>query len=99
MKAAQFIVLFFLLLSLEGFSQEFSVHFQVEKQSMSTPMSEIEDAFFLTYYYTKPLNVQFDGTVLNMYYENGATFRKINVSEINREETYEDGKLIMHTIQ
>jgi len=82
-----------------GFSQtKISVDFRVEKQAMSTPMSFLEDMFFVHYYETKPVNVEFNGSLLNMHYDNGATYVKKNVTEVNRNNEYEDDNLVLETI-
>ncbi|HKM92314.1 MAG TPA: hypothetical protein VJY41_01545 [Prolixibacteraceae bacterium] len=87
------------ILSVNAFSQN-SVSFslKVEKQAMSTPMTPVDEIFFMSYYYTKPMNVDFNGATLKMYYDNGATFAKKEVTEVNREEEFEDGKLAIETI-
>jgi len=65
---------------------------------MSTPMTELEDIIFTNYYFSRPVNVKFDGSLLNMYFDNGETFIKKNVTEVNRDAEYEDGNLILETI-
>jgi hypothetical protein len=91
-------ILSFILCSV-GFSQtKISVDFRVEKQAMSTPMSVLEDMFFVHYYDTKPVNVEFNGSLLNMYYDNGATFVKKNVTEVGRNAEYEGNNLTLETI-
>jgi hypothetical protein len=82
-----------------GFSQtKLPVVFRVEKQAMSTPMSSLEEMFFMNYYYSKPVNVKFDGALLSMYFDNGATYAKKNVTEVNRSSEFEDNNLVMETI-
>jgi len=99
MKTIKLIALFTFLFCLNGFSQaKLPVAFRVDKQSMSTPMSSVEDMFFSNYYYSKPVNIKFDGSVLNMYYDNGASFNKKNVTEVNRNAEYEDNNLRLETI-
>ncbi len=49
------------------------VEFRVEKQALSTPMTDIDEVFFSNYFLTKPVNVKFDGTVLNLFFDNGST--------------------------
>lgn len=99
MRTINLIAFFTFLFCLAGFSQtELPVKFRVEKQSMSTPMSSLEEMFFGNSYYSKPINVKFDGSVLNMYYDNGSTFAKKNVTEVNRNAEYEDGALTLETI-
>jgi hypothetical protein len=99
LRTIKLIVLFTLCFCLRGFSQtKLPVEFRVEKQAMSTPMSTLEDMFFINYYYAKPVNIKFNGSVLNMYYDNGATIAKKNVTEVNRDAEYEDNNLVLETI-
>lgn len=44
------------------------------------------------------MNVDFNGATLKMYYDNGAVFAKKEVTEVNRDEEFEDGKLSIETI-
>jgi hypothetical protein len=98
-RTIKLIALFILVFSLKGISQtKFPVEFRVEKQAMSTPMGLLEDMFFINYYYTKPVNIKFNGSILNMYYDNGGTFVKKNVTEVNRNTEYENNKLAIETI-
>lgn len=94
------LLILILSLSLNGFAQlNLPVKYRVEKQSMSTPMSPIEDIFFLGSYYTKPINIDFDGNILLMKYDNGGVFTEKNVTEINRElESDDDENIILETI-
>ena len=88
-----------LILSLNAFSQSNrSISLRVEKQAMSTPMTPVDEIFFMSYYYTKPMTVDFNGETLKMYYDNGAIFAKKEVTEVNRDEEFEDGKIAMETI-
>lgn len=88
-----------IFVSLESYSQlNPPVEFRVEKQSMSTPMSPIEDIFFLSSYYTKPVTIAFDGYLLDMHYDNGQSFLKTEVTEVNRDLEYDDNNLILETI-
>jgi len=77
---------------------KFPIEFRADKQAMSTPMSPLEDVLFVNYYYAKPVNIKFNGIVLNMYYDNGATFYKENVTEVNRNKEFDGDKLISETI-
>jgi len=72
--------------------------YRVEKQAMSTPMSLLEDMFFTHYYDTKPVNINFNGSLLNLYYDNGTSFVKKNVTEVNRNAEYENNALTIETI-
>lgn len=100
MKAIKLFILFTVFSCLTGFSQtKLPVKFRIEKQAMSTPMSSLEDIFFASYYISKPLNIRFDGSLLDMYYDNGAAFVKKNVTEVNRNTEYEDDNLVLETIR
>jgi hypothetical protein len=99
MRTIILIAFFTFLFCLSGFSQaKMPIKFRVEKQSMSTPMSSLEEMFLGNSYYTKPVNIKFDGSILNMYYDNGATFAKKNVTEVKRNAEYEDGAVILERI-
>ena len=98
MKKVELIVVLIVVFCLNAVSQEiFPIDYRVEKQSMSTPMSPVEDIFFNSSYYTKPVNVKFDGKLLHMYYDNGGTFVKKNLSKVTQDAEYEDNSLIMET--
>jgi hypothetical protein len=100
MKTIKLISLFILLFSLSGFAQtNVSVKIRVEKQAMSTPMTPLYDMFFMNFYHTRPVNIEFDGNLLNMYYDNGSTFTKKNVTEVAREVEVYDDKLEYETIR
>lgn len=82
-----------------GFSQtKLPIAFRVEKQAMSTPMTPVEEMFFAHYYITKPVNVKFDGSLLSMYFDNGASFVKKNVTEVDRNAEYENDAITLETI-
>jgi hypothetical protein len=99
MKTIYFIVVFTFVFYTLGFSQtKFPISFKVDKQSMSTPMSSLEDMFFANSYDIKPVNIKFDGSLLNMYYDNGATFVKKNVTEVSRDMEYDDDNLAIETM-
>jgi len=99
MKTLKLTILIILYFCLNGFSQvKLPVEFRVEKQSMSTPMSTLDDMFFMNYYYAKPVNIKFDGSILSMYYDNGATFIKKNVAEVKHIPEYENNSLVSETI-
>jgi hypothetical protein len=96
MKAIQIIAILTLLFSLNGFSQNISI--RVEKQAMSTPMTTLDEIFFMNYYYAKPMNIKFNGVLLNMHYDNGQTFAKKTVTEVDRQKEFENDQLVMETI-
>lgn len=82
-----------------GFAQtKFPISFRVEKQAMSTPMSPVEDMFFIRYYDTKPVTLKFDGSHLNMYYDNGTAFKKYNLTEVKRNKELENNVVTTETI-
>jgi hypothetical protein len=99
MRTIKLIVLFILIFCLNGFSQTNApIEFRVEKQAMSTPMSLLEDMFFINYYIAKPVNVKFDGSLLSMYFDNGASFTKKSLTEVDRSAEYENNSLSLETI-
>jgi len=99
MKTLILIALFTLFFCSVGFSQtKFPVEFKVEKQSMSTPMTPMEEVIFTNFYFSRPVNIKFDGAFLNMCFDNGETFVKKNVTEVNRDKQYEDDVLMQETI-
>lgn len=61
---------------------------------MSTPMTTLDEIFFDSPYSTKPLNIQFDGTNINMYYDNGKTHTNLNVTKVDNDAEYENGILL-----
>jgi hypothetical protein len=93
MKRVKIIMLAVILLGTFQFAQaKFPIEFRVEKQAMSTPMSPMEDMFFSYYYFIKPVNISFNGNQLNMYYDNGTTFVKKEVTEVGHETEYDGNK-------
>jgi len=95
MRALTLIIIFVAILGFGVFSQaKLPIEIRVDKQSMSTPMSSLEEAFFMNSYYTKPVTIKFDGNVLNMYYDNGATYARKILTEVNKKEEKEDDALI-----
>ncbi|HNW51449.1 MAG TPA: hypothetical protein PKH79_10225 [Prolixibacteraceae bacterium] len=69
------------------------VEIRVEKQSMSTPMSLLDDVFFSNYYYSRPVNIRFDGSLLNLYYDNGTRMMSKNLTEVDRHNELDGDKL------
>jgi hypothetical protein len=99
MKTLKLTTIFTLLFVSLGFAQtKFSVEFKVERQSMSTPMSPLDEVIFSNFYLAKPVNIKFDGSNLNMYFENGTALLKTNVTEVDREADYDDDNLIQEKI-
>jgi len=99
MRTIIFIAFFTLAFCSTGFSQtKLPVEFKVEKQSMCTPMSLLEDVLFTNYYVTRPVKVKFDGSLLNICYDNGATVVKKSVTEVKHNTEYEDQTLAQETI-
>lgn len=74
---------------------KFPVEFRVEKQSMSTPMTDLDDIVFVRPYFTRPVNIKFDGTHLNMFYDNNETFTKKNLTQVDHEMEYENSVLAL----
>ena len=98
MRTIKLIILLTLFFCLNAFSQaKLPLQFRVEKQSMSTPMTTLDDMFFMNYYYAKPINIKFDGSILNMVYDNGATFIKKNVVEVKHSTEHENNTLVSET--
>lgn len=88
--------LFFITLHTVGFSQKaLPIQFRVEKQSMSTPMSEMEDIFFNSPFFTKPVNLKFDGHLLHMQYDNHACMIKEEVTKVESNADFDDDELII----
>lgn len=99
MKTLKLFTLLIIISSINGFAQEmFPVNYRVEKQSMSTPMTSFEEMFFGRSYYTKPVNVNFDGEQLKMAYDNGATFINKNVTKVDNTADIYDGELVLETL-
>lgn len=98
MKRLTLVVLFIAVLSLQGFSQiKFPIEYRVEKQAMSTPMSLLEDVVFVHPYFTRPLNIQFDGSVLNMKYDNGEAFVNKNLTEVKKLTELDEDAIMFET--
>ncbi|MCF8359705.1 MAG: hypothetical protein K9H26_13165 [Prolixibacteraceae bacterium] len=86
MKILKLTLLLTVIFSLNSMAQNiFPVKFRVEKQSMSTPMTPLYDAFFMHSYSARPVNIEFDGESLNMYYDNHVSFLKQEVTPVNKE--------------
>jgi hypothetical protein len=99
MRTIIFIAILILVFCSTAFSQKkLPVEFRVEKQAMSTPMTALDEVLFTNYYFSKPINIKFDGSLLNMYFDNGATFVKKNVTEVKRNSEFEDNRLATETI-
>jgi hypothetical protein len=89
MKLKVLLILLLTSIALSSFSQSyFPVKFRVEKQAMSTPMTPLYDVFFDNYFHAKPVNVDFDGSVLKLLYDNGRVYTKKEVTKVDyiREE-------------
>lgn len=95
MKVLKLIILIITLSGINGYAQtQLPIKYRVENQSMSTPMTTLDEIFFDSPYSTKPLNIQFDGSQINMYYDNGLIFSKLNVTKVDNDSEYEDGVLL-----
>jgi hypothetical protein len=96
MRTITLIILATLAITFRANAQiKFPVEFRVDKQSMSTPMTDLDEVIFLRSYYTRPVNIIFEGTHLNMFYDNGETFAKKNLTVVDHEMEYEDNKLAL----
>jgi len=99
MKSIKLFLLLTIIFCLKGYSQtNLPIKFRVEKQAMSTPMSSLDEAFFSNYYYSKPMNVKFDGATLDLYFDNGMTFAKKQVTEVRRNAESENNEVTLETI-
>lgn len=99
MKSFKLLIIFAVLFSLNGFSQTIRpLSYRVEKIAMSTPMTTLDEIFFMNYFHAKPVNVYFDGKDLKMTYDNGKTLANKEVTEVSREEDTDDGQILMETI-
>lgn len=100
MKRITLITIAVIAFAIQGYSQiNFPIKFRVEKQSMSTPMTDIEDILFVRSYYARPVNIIFDGKDLQMVYDNGEVFTKKSLTKVNYETEYEEGKLGLESFQ
>jgi len=93
------VTIFILTFYLNGFSQvRFPIEMRVEKQAMSTPMSPLDEAFFTNYYYSRPVNIKFDGSLIDMFFDNGTPFQKINVTKVKQDSEIEKNRVLSETI-
>lgn len=96
MKFLKLTLLLIVTLSLNGVAQNiFPVEFRVEKQSMSTPMTTLEESFFMHSYATRPVNIEFDGQLLNMYFDNKVSFVKEGVTPVDKEVETEGNDVLV----
>ncbi len=89
MKLKVLFILFSVLIAVSSFSQShFPLEYRVEKQAMSIPMTPLYDVYFDNYFHARPVNVDFDGSVLKLLYDNGRVFSKKDVTKVDyiREE-------------
>ena len=56
---------------------------------MSTPMTPMEDVVFLKSFFTRPVNVEFNGSRLKLYYDNGEVLTRKEVVNVTKEVEYE----------
>jgi hypothetical protein len=99
MRTIKLIAFFTLVFCSIGFAQtKLPIEFRVEKQAMSTPMTALDEIFFAHYYDSKPVNIIFTGSLLNMTYDDGSTFVKKNITEVNRDLEYSGDHLTLETI-
>jgi hypothetical protein len=89
MKINKLFILFLLLCSTNVFSQtSLPINFKANKQSVS------DDEWFINYYYVRPINISFNGSILYMYYDNGGVFLKKEINQYTKTVEYEDNKPI-----
>ena len=94
MKFLTILFVTFLFTASWSFAQvKFPVEYRVDKQSMSTPMTPMEDIIFLKSYFTRPVNVEFNGSHLKMFYDNGEFFTRKEVTNVAKEVEYEDNAI------
>lgn len=85
------IILFAIVFAFKGYSQDiFPIDYKIEKQAMSTPMTNLEEIFFNSSYHTRPINIKFDGSILNMHYDNGVTFINKQVVEVESNANFDE---------
>lgn len=78
-------VLLILFLGLKINAQS-PIKFRVDKQAMSSPMTPTDEIFFGSSYNIKPVNVNFDGEILIITYDNGSIFKQMNLSLVNQKD-------------
>jgi hypothetical protein len=89
-------VLFLLLVTAGTVNATLPVQFRTEKQAMSTPMSVLEEMLFTNYFYTKPVNVSFDGIRLNLFYDNGKSFATKDLTKVEEQKLTDDEQLVQN---
>ena len=97
MKILKLLALFTFVFCMTSVAQT-AVKFRADKQAMSTPMTTLDEVFFVRYYSARPINIFFDGAILNMTLDSGATFAKKTLTEVKRDNDFEDGQLRMQTV-
>ena len=96
MRTITLIILATLVITMRANAQiKFPLEFRVEKQSMSTPMTDLDEILFVRSYYSRPINIKFEGTHLNMFYDNGEIFTKKSLTAVKHEMEYDDNKLAL----
>jgi len=89
-----FLLLIFIIIGLNLKAQtNLPINFKSIDQSTAKP-EEDGELYFMQYYIAQPINIYFDGSILNMYTDKGRTIIKTNVksytkTEINDEELVE----------
>lgn len=96
-RTMKFLTAFFLMTILSatfGVAQvKFPVEYRVDKQAMSTPMTPLDDIIFMNSYHTRPVNVEFDGNKVQMFYDNRQLYLRKDLALVNREVEEEDGEV------
>ena len=99
MKSFKLLIIFSLLFCLNGFSQSIRpLSYRVEKIAMSTPMTTLDEMFFMNYFHAKPVNYNFDDKDLKMTKDKSRIMKNKEVTEVSREEDTDDGQILMETI-
>ncbi|MCK9417152.1 hypothetical protein M0Q97_10900 [Candidatus Dojkabacteria bacterium] len=91
------ITLLFLLfmISFIGLSQvNVPIKFRTTEQCATTPDEEDNELYFFDYWLSKPITVNFNGSVLNMYTDKGVTYLKKNIKTFDKKTDYDNSNNI-----
>lgn len=89
-KILLLLILILVCLSSEG---QLPIKFKTVEQGTAKP--EDGELYFMTFYYSKPINVKFDGKTVSMIYDNGRAYLKKKVNTFDEIKKYDDNKLIL----
>lgn len=87
------ITLLFLLfmISFIGLSQvNIPIKFRTTEQSVTTLDDEDNELYFFNYWSSKPITVNFNGYVLYMYTDKGATYLKKDIKSVDKKIDYDN---------